>query len=110
MHRFLAPVFAFCVTLLPATAQELFTGPNPNWVTVTDLPEPTPALLEQVTGGVLFLLSDEQVNWQDDEKLTYFRAATLVTDRAGLETAAALQFVFDPAFEISDPDPRGRHP
>ena len=99
MHRFLAPVFAFCVTLLPATAQELFTGPNPNWVTVTDLPEPTPALLEQVTGGVLFLLSDEQVNWQDDEKLTYFRAATLVTDRAGLETAAALQFVFDPAFE-----------
>jgi transglutaminase-like putative cysteine protease len=103
MHRFLAPViapiFALCLTLLPATAQDLFTGPNPNWVTVTDLPEPTPALLDQATGGVLFLLSDEQVAWQGDEKLTYFRAATLVTDRYGLESAATLQFVFDPAFE-----------
>ncbi len=99
MHRILAPVFALCLTLLPAAAQELFTGPNPNWVTVTDLPDATPALLEQATGGVLFLLSDEQVSWQGDEKLTYFRAATLVTDRYGMEDAATLQFVFDPAFE-----------
>lgn len=99
MLRLLAPVIALCLSLLPATAQDLFTGPNPNWVTVTDLPDPTPALLEQATGGVLFLLSDEQVSWQGDEKLTYFRAATLVTDRYGMESAATLQFVFDPAFE-----------
>jgi transglutaminase-like putative cysteine protease len=99
MHRVLPPLIALLITLLPASAQDLFTGPNPNWVTVTDLPEPTTELLDQATGGVLFLLSDEQVAWQGDEKLTYFRAATLVTDRYGLESAATLQFGFDPAFE-----------
>jgi transglutaminase-like putative cysteine protease len=99
MHRLFPAAVALCLSLLPATAQDLFTGPNPDWVTVTDLPAPNPALQEQATGGVLFLLSDEQVAWQGDEKLTYFRAATLVTDRAGLEQAAALQFAFDPAFE-----------
>jgi transglutaminase-like putative cysteine protease len=99
MHRFLPPLLALLATLLPASAQDLFTGPDPDWVTVTDLPAPTPALRDQATGGVLFLLSDEQVAWQGDEKLTYYRAATLVTDRYGLEEAATLQFGFDPAFE-----------
>jgi transglutaminase-like putative cysteine protease len=99
MRCFFAPLFSLLVTLGPATAQEVFTGPNPNWVTVMDLPEPTPALRDQTEDGVLFLLSDEQVTWQGDEKLTYYRAATLVTDRYGLESAATLQFGFDPAFE-----------
>ncbi len=99
MRRIPAALVALLFTLLPATAQELFTGPNPNWVEVIGLPDATPALLENATDGVLFLLSDEQVSWQGDEMLTYFRAATLVTDRSGMESAATLQFVFDPVFE-----------
>jgi hypothetical protein len=87
------------VPLSPAIAQDLFTGPNPNWVEVIDLPAPTPALLDEATDGVLFLLSDEQIAWQGDEMMTFYRTATLVTDRYGLETAATIQLGFDPVFE-----------
>jgi hypothetical protein len=99
MHRLLTPIIVLLTALSPATAQELFTGPNPNWVDVIDLPEPSPALREAASEGVVFLLSDRQVAWQGDEQLTYQRTATLVTDRYGLEGAATLQFGFDPAFE-----------
>jgi transglutaminase-like putative cysteine protease len=80
-------------------AQELFTGPNPNWVEVLDIPEATPVTREAATDGVLFLLSDEQVQWTDDEKQTYTRVATRVTDRIGLESAATLQFVYAPDYQ-----------
>lgn len=82
-----------------ARADQLFTGPNPNWVEVLDLPVPSAAMQGAATGGVLFLLSDEQVQWTDDEKQTYVRAATLVTDRIGLESAATLQLVYAPDYE-----------
>lgn len=82
-----------------ALADQLFTGPNPNWAEVLDIPTPSPAMLGAATGGVLLLLSDEQVQWTDDEKQTYVRAATLVTDRAGLEAAATLQLVHAPDYE-----------
>jgi hypothetical protein len=87
------------VPVSPAIAQDLFTGPNPNWVEVIDLPAPTPALMDEATDGVLFLLSDEQIAWQGDEMMTFYRTATLVTDRYGLETAATIQLGFDPVFE-----------
>ncbi len=99
MHRFIARIFALLLSVLPVDAQELFSGPNPEWVQVLDIPTAPPGLLEQAMAGVLFLVSDEQISWEGDEKLTYFRTATQVTDRYGLESAATLTFTFDPAYE-----------
>jgi transglutaminase-like putative cysteine protease len=102
MQRFLFVVIASTLAaLVPlrAMAEELFTGPNPNWVEVLDIPQASPALQDTATNGVLFLLSDEQVQWIDDEKQTYTRVSTLVTDRIGLESAATLQFVYAPDHE-----------
>jgi transglutaminase-like putative cysteine protease len=102
MQRFLFVLIASSLAALAplrTSAEELFTGPNPNWVEVLDIPAATPALAEAAANGVLFLLSDEQVQWTDDEKQTYTRVATQVTDRIGLESAATLQFVYAPDYE-----------
>ncbi|MGL4320006.1 MAG: DUF3857 domain-containing transglutaminase family protein [Paracoccaceae bacterium] len=103
MQRFLLIAIAAATTaLMPlraAFADELFTGPNPNWVEVADLPTASDAMQQKAVGGVLFLLSDEQVDWDGDEKQTYSRNATLVTDPTGLEQAATLQLVYAPEYE-----------
>ncbi|MGL5010324.1 MAG: DUF3857 domain-containing protein, partial [Paracoccaceae bacterium] len=103
MPRFILVVLAVLglavASLQPARADELFTGPSPAWVTDVDLPAPAPELRAAASGGVLFLLSDEQVVWDGEEKQTYSRIATLVTDRVGLESAATIQLVYAPEYE-----------
>jgi hypothetical protein len=83
--RFLYPLLALILTVLPLSAQELFRGTAPDWVQPITVPDPTPALLEMAEDGQLYVLSDQQVAWAGEERFTYQRTATKVTERAGLE-------------------------
>jgi transglutaminase-like putative cysteine protease len=98
--RFLYPLLALILTVLPLSAQELFRGTAPDWVQPITVPDPTPALLEMAEDGQLYVLSDQQVAWAGEERFTYQRTATKVTERAGLEATAAISIDFDPAFEV----------
>ncbi len=77
---------------------------DPAWVDRIALPGASDAerapLLARASDGILTELVDSQVRWDDaGRKLTYFRLATRVTDRAGLEEAATISIDYDPAFE-----------
>jgi Domain of Unknown Function with PDB structure (DUF3857) len=97
--RFLYPLLALILTSLPLSAQDLFRGSVPDWVQPASLPVATDDLTALAEYGILYLLSDQQIAWQGDERFVYQRTATQVTDRAGLEEAAAISIDFDPAFE-----------
>jgi Domain of Unknown Function with PDB structure (DUF3857) len=97
--RFIYPLLALILTILPLSAQELFRGDAPDWVQPATLPVADDDLTALAEYGIFYLLSDQQVAWQGGERFAYQRTATLVTDRAGLEEAAAVSIDFDPAFE-----------
>ena len=97
--RFLYPILAVILSALPVSAQELFRGQDPDWVQTAALPVATDDLKALAEYGVLYLLSDQQIAWQGEERFTYLRTATEVTDRAGLEEAAAISIDFAPQFE-----------
>jgi Domain of Unknown Function with PDB structure (DUF3857) len=100
------PFAALCAVLLisalprSAGADEIFTGPTPGWVMEAgQLPVPSDALRAAAVNGQVQLLSDQQVDWDGEEKQTYHRVATLITAPPGLEPAARLQFVYAPGYE-----------
>jgi len=99
MHRLssaLAVVFALAA---PAAAQTLEIAAEPDWAEVLDIPADDPKLRAEVEDGEFYLLSDHQMRWVGDEKHSYGRTVAEVTDRAGLEGLATIQFDFDPEFE-----------
>jgi transglutaminase-like putative cysteine protease len=82
-----------------ASAQAFSRADPPDWVDLPALPDPSPALLPLAQGGIYYLLGDRQIRWQGEVEDDYYRNAFLVTDRAGLEEAATLQYNYNPAFE-----------
>jgi Domain of Unknown Function with PDB structure (DUF3857) len=80
-------------------AQGFSRADPPVWIDIPTLPEPSPALLPLVQGGIYYLLGDRQLRWDDDIESDYYRNAFLVTDRAGLDEAATLKYDYNPAFE-----------
>ncbi len=95
-------IFGLIVLILiapAAFAAELLRADPPGWVETAEIPEADPALVRASGGGVYYMLADTQVAWEGEERLTHFRLVTQVTDRAGLEEAAAVSSDFDPAFE-----------
>ncbi|WDI32780.1 DUF3857 and transglutaminase domain-containing protein [Hyphococcus flavus] len=81
-------------------ASEISFETRPDWVDRVDLPEINDARLNQVQDGVYYLVSDTQARIEDDRYVFYRRLAVQITNRTGLESAARLQFVFDPLDDV----------
>ncbi len=83
-----------------ALAQTATVGETPDWVEIVEIPVPSPEVERQLRaaarGGIFQHLYDTQVAWVGEERQRYVRIVQEVTDRAGLEPAATLQFGFDP--------------
>lgn len=93
-------VSAFVITpLRPAMAEALFTSPVPAWVLPVAVPAADPVVQAAVTDGVLTLLSDEQVQWDGEERQIFLRTARLITDQAGIVVAGRVDLTFAPESE-----------
>ena len=75
---------------------------TPDWVQPMDLPPINPSRLELAKDGVFYVLDDRHLRWVDGELMTYFRLATKVLARSGLEDTAALRLRFDAPLEELD--------
>lgn len=95
----LAFLFALHAMTLPLAAQGLPTAPVPPWVEEAPLPVVDPDLVRYSSGGIYWLLFDEQVSWRSDTRFSHVRTATKVLSRAGLEEAASLRRTYDPRHE-----------
>ncbi len=98
MRRFL---FSIVLLLLPAvlSAQTMEITVEPDWVEELPLPAEQPALRAESWDGVHYLLTDNQLRWEGDTRISYYRSVSEVTDRAGLEELGTISEYFDPEFE-----------
>ena len=83
-------------------AQAIVVAPTPAWVRDRAIPEATKARIESAQGGIAYLLTDEQYRTLGNGHDIWFRAATKVTNRSGLESTGQLTASFDPSFESVD--------
>lgn len=74
---------------------------DPVWIRERTIPEATKTRVANAQSGVAFLLLDEQHRTRADGHDDWFRTATKVTDRSGLESAGQISLSFDPAFETA---------
>ena len=94
-----ALLMAFHLMAMPLAGQGLPTAPVPPWVEETPLPAVDPDLVRYSSGGLYWLLADEQVSWRSDTRFSHVRIAMKVLSRAGLEDAASVRRSFDPRHE-----------
>lgn len=97
--RSVLAVLGLVLLPLSAFAQELLRADPPGWVESVAIPATDPALVAAARDGVFHPLVDTQTAWDGETRLTYFRLATEVIDRAGLESAATVSSDFDPTSE-----------
>jgi Domain of Unknown Function with PDB structure (DUF3857) len=97
--RVIFSLMILLVSLTGVSAQTLLRAEEPGWVIAAKLPKTDPALKSKIQGGVLFLLSDDQIRYQGEVTERYSRIMTKVTDRTGLEFAATIKQDFDPEFD-----------
>ncbi|MBU6266885.1 MAG: DUF3857 domain-containing protein [Sphingomonadales bacterium] len=104
----LALTLALSLPFSPALAESAATAaPNatiaaeaaPAWVSQRTIPDATPARLQHAEGGVAYLLSDYQVRLGATGHESWFRVATRVVDRSGLEDAGQIAITWDPRIE-----------
>ena len=82
-----------------AEAASDYRGPSPAWVKVHKLPEVKQNRISRTTGGIYYLMVDDQVRWTPQVQVSYRRFAYKVIDRLGLEEAARVTVEFDPTHE-----------
>ncbi len=97
--RILVAVLSWLCLAAPVLATGFDRGTVPVWVNELAIPSAPADLLPLAEDGIFFLLSDYQLSWDGDDDIAYQRTTIQVTDRAGLEEAAAVSFDFDPLFE-----------
>ena len=68
----------------------------PDWVVPRNLPEANPTDVRQ---GIVYILTDAQTRIRPDGHDGWFRTASRVVERSGLEEAGRVSVEFDPAFE-----------
>ncbi len=100
MRALIAILALFC-SALPVLAQSpgLDRADAPAWVDELPMLAVDPALRLHSLDGVHYILSDHQLHWEGDTRISYGRTALEVTDRAGLERAATISFDYDPRFD-----------
>jgi hypothetical protein len=81
------------------TAGHVRPGPAPAWVRDEPIPPPRPERARQVSDGYYNLLNDNQDRPAPPIEVRYDRQAYKVTDRSGLEAAARIDIIFDPAVD-----------
>lgn len=93
-------VLALFWTAGPALAAgKVRTGPLPAWVKPVAPPEPKAERIRQVADGIYYLLLDNQDRPASPLDQRFVRQVYKVTDRSGLEAAARIDILFDPASE-----------
>jgi transglutaminase-like putative cysteine protease/tetratricopeptide (TPR) repeat protein len=96
---------ALSIASLPAVAAEVPQGPVvareaiPDWLAPRSLPQPSADSITHAQDGQAYILTDWQVRGTDQGYDSYYRVATKVIDRSGLEDAGQLSTSYDPAFE-----------
>jgi len=71
----------------------------PTWINERQMPEATSARVELAQSGVSYLLVDEQYRTRFDDHDYWFRSASKVTNRSGLESAGQISMTYNPIFE-----------
>jgi len=100
VSRLALAVVAAALAAQPALAAgQVRNGPQPAWVKDEPIPAPRPERARQVSDGYYNLLNDNQDRPAPPLEVRYDRQAYKVTDRSGLEAAARIDIVFDPAVD-----------
>jgi hypothetical protein len=101
--RFLLLAILLAFQPLASAAQTAGIGEDPPWVEPAALPdagdEAAERLRTRAARGIFYHLVDSQSAWDEGGRGHYVRIAQEVIDRAGLENAATIQEIFDPATE-----------
>lgn len=86
-------------TTVAAGGTSIVREDMPAWVTLRVLPEATPARMDHSNEGIAYLLTDLQARVRSDGYDQWFRTASKVVERSGLEAAGQLTVDFDPHFQ-----------
>ena len=73
--------------------------PAPDWISETDIIGSAPDNMGTTPGGLDSLLFSRQVYFDGETRQEFYRSATKITSRAGLENGGALSFDFRPGLE-----------
>ncbi len=84
----------------PATAEPVKSAPTPDWVSMARVPKSAGSSADEVSGGIEYLLSEQQYRWRETGYEFFWHSAYKVQNRSGLETASRLSPSYDP--ETSD--------
>jgi transglutaminase-like putative cysteine protease/tetratricopeptide (TPR) repeat protein len=90
-----APSAVAQATQAPAVVNEA----SPSWLALRTLPQATKEQLGHAENGKAFLLTDWQIRGTDQGYDAYWRIASQVIDRSGLESAGQITVGFDPRRE-----------
>lgn len=74
-------------------------GPVPDWVKSIPLDENAPVPVQQIRGGVYYLLADRQTRVFGTDRQQFNRFAVKAVNDKGLEHAASVDIDFDPAYQ-----------
>lgn len=97
LRRFL--LLTTCALALPAAADEYRISPVPDWV--RPLAPDTSLIMpaEELSSGLAFLLSDEQIREAPGERHRFRHLALRAVSSQGLETIGSIELVFNPAHQ-----------
>lgn len=99
MRFFMLVLSVFLAQLLPANADQLSRSNRPDWVQDIPLPAVDANFVPDTADGLYYLLNDQQMSWNGEQRLLYERFAVKVLSRAGLERAATILRNYDPSHE-----------
>ncbi len=98
-RRALAAFALAMMAVVPAAAREvLFEAPSA-WVNPVAVPLQVQAAPGTTSGGVQYLLADQQIRLEAHDRVSYSHYATRAVTGDGVEDAAHVQVSFDPTYE-----------
>ena len=93
-------VFSFlAATGLAFASSEPEWAPLPDWVSDIAIPAPVPDQIEQISGGIYFLLWSNQARFDGKTRVEYRRSVRQIVSRSGLESTSSVSVSFRPGIE-----------